>query len=518
MRIPCIISIFVGIVFSASGLQAQSTPQIDSIILPADCQVMAAGPRPARCVFVTPKTPFNFKRTALEFGGLYTGVVLFYFRDGRVRRIDRGFAEGLKTILSPSRIRFDANLYNMNNVAHPIGGLMYYGFPRANGATATGSFLTLLGASVFWEQVVELQEIASINDHIGTVHSGWALGEATYQARSLFRRGRPAAANRLMSGILGIPMTFTEPVRRRAALERASTFDGFLPADLDHTAQVYLGMSHRDSPDRFLSGGHIEVGLETETFNAGRRDAVDDRAGWLSGTTATQFTLGFSIQDSKLNEVRTTAKVLPAGWYRHRVEQSPAGPSGHSILIGPSGEFELDMLGDDQQLYMQRIAAYMLGATLDAELVRPGLRMRGVLDVYANYAQAGSLGRVDHPDYYRAGESSPFLVNGYYNAFGPSLAARGSVRWRAVQLQAQARLHRLSSIETTKLDANPDSAIAIRDKTDRWTTLSGGISVRPHRHMEVSLQHQRRVWMGTIEDFRVDVVERGWWLRTGVLF
>src|SRR5687767_1754991 len=111
-----------------------------------------------------------------------------YFTDGRIRKIDRSVGEGLRSIFSPSRVRFDDNFFSMNNVMHPVGGLLYYGIPRANGASATRSFLTLLAASAFWEQVVELQEIASINDHIATPISGYAIGEAMFQARMFFLR------------------------------------------------------------------------------------------------------------------------------------------------------------------------------------------------------------------------------------------------------------------------------------------------------------------------------------------
>jgi hypothetical protein len=502
----------------AGQASAQSAPA-DSNGIASAC-ASAGFARPARCAFVSPRSPAGHKpwRSALELGGVYGGAVLAYYADGRARRIDRDVLEGLTKIFSPKRLRFDDNLFDLNNLSHPLGGLLYYGIPRANGATATRSFVTLFAASAFWEQVVELQEIASINDHISTPISGWVLGESLFQARTLFQRSNATLPHRMINNALGVPVVFSELVRARSVPARALVNEHGMADDVEHDVRFFIGLSKRKSPALYLSGIHTELGLETEIQNTGRRDTPDNRAGWLKGTVSSGLTLGVSFQDGKLNEVRTLARVMPAGWYRHNIAEKAGEAAGYTLLIGPSGEFELDMLGDDHRLYMQRIAAYMLGATIDGELVRGSWRTRAVIDAYANFAQAGSTGRHDHPNWYVPDDGSAMWVNGYYNAFGPSLNARTSLTWRGARLQAAARLHRLDLIETTALDRNPDRATNIRAKSDDWTTLSAELALRPLHNLEVSLQHQQRTWVGSIEDFQSRREERAWWFRLSVVF
>jgi hypothetical protein len=502
----------------ATEAKAQSAPA-DSNAIASACATTSAV-RPARCALVSPRSPLGHKpwRTTLELGAVYGGAVFAYYGDGRARRIDRDVLDGLGKIFSPDRIRFDDNLFDLNNLSHPLGGLIYYGIPRANGATATRSFLTLFAASAFWEQVVELQEIASLNDHIGTPISGWVLGESLFQARALFQRSQPTWSHRLVQTALGVPVVFSEAVRARPAPARGPVDNHGVADDVEHDVAFYLGISDRKSPPEYLSGIHTEFGLETEIHNTGRRDLADHRSGWLKGTVSSALTIAVSFQDGTLNEVRAFAKVLPAGWYRHDVRPDDDA-NGYTLLIGPSGAFELDMLGDDHKLYMQRIAAYMLGATLDAELLRGHWRARGVVDAFANFAQAGSTGRHAHPDWWEyTDDGSPMRVNGYYNAFGPTLNARASLAWRAARLQTEARLHRLGLIETTALDRNPDNATNIRAKSDDWTTLSAQLALRPVHNLEVVLQRQQRTWVGSIEDVRTRKVERAWWLRLNAVF
>ena len=443
-----------------------------------------------------------------------------YFTDGRIRKIDRSVGEGLRSIFSASRLRFDDNFFSMNNVMHPVGGLLYYGIPRANGASATRSFLTLLAASAFWEQVVELQEIASINDHIATPISGYAIGEAMFQARMFFLRGERNLINRGLALVPGTPIVATELARSRAGPMRAGRMDdqGFAD-DVERRFRFYIGTSHREGVQWFPQGLHYEIGMESEVQNTGRRDVAGQRSGWQRATTATQFDIGFSFDEGDLNEARILAKVIPRGWYHHNVQSEDAGAKGATLLVGPAVAFELDMLGDEpSRLFMQMVGAYMLGATVDAQLLRGSMRARVVLDGFATFAQVTPIARLDNPDHIRSDEASPYRSYLYYNSLGPSTAATASVSWRRIEVRGAARHHWFTSIDKTDLDRYPEIATNIRAKHDNWATLSAGVAVRPLRNLELTVRREHRNWTGAIQDFHNGKRERAWWTQVSAAF
>jgi hypothetical protein len=273
-------------------------------------------------------------RTAIELGGVYGVVVLLYYFDGRHRHLDRPQG-GFGNILSPSRLRLDDNIFDMNNIAHPLGGLVYYGIPRANGASAGRSFATLLAASVFWEQVVEFQEIAAINDHIATPISGWALGEALFQNRSFFQQSAPTLTNRALAALFGVPVAASEILRPRAggpARGRDRNTDP--PAPAEGRFRFHAGLGNYRGDELLGTGTRIQLGLESEVQTVGVRTAPGDRDGWFGSIASTRLDLGFALQDGHVSELRALARVVPAGWYTHRVNGSDAAPAGHSLLLG----------------------------------------------------------------------------------------------------------------------------------------------------------------------------------------
>ncbi len=148
------------------------------------------------------------------------------------------------------QFRYDDNEFAMNNVAHPVAGALYYRFARSNGIGPLGASLYSLAGSTFWEVVVELREIASINDLIATPTTGIAIGEAMHQHTEFYRRGAPGFRNSLMekalSGPILINRLFGEPPPPRAT----SLTPSGLPADRPHRIILHGGPLFRLQPNR----------------------------------------------------------------------------------------------------------------------------------------------------------------------------------------------------------------------------------------------------------------------------
>lgn len=77
---------------------------------------------------------------------------------------------------------WDEDDWRLNYLGHPYAGSIYYNTVRAQGASVWQSFLFGLGASTFWEYVVEATaEPASTQDLIVTPVAGAIMGELVHQ-------------------------------------------------------------------------------------------------------------------------------------------------------------------------------------------------------------------------------------------------------------------------------------------------------------------------------------------------
>jgi hypothetical protein len=482
----------------------------------ADARTDTVGLAPQRLTTSQPR------RTWLEFGVVYGTAVGMYHFDGRHRHTDRSFSESVPKILSPSRLRFDDNIFTMNNVGHPVGGLLYYGAPRLNGASATRSFATLLGASVFWEQVVELQEIAAINDHISTPISGWVLGEALFQNRLVFQRASGSRVHRVLGFTFGAPLAATEVLRARPAAGGAREHDAWgLPADVERQFRVYAGVGQRAGAAVLGTGRRTEVGLQTEVQPVGRRDAAGAHSGWFTGTGATQLDVHVAFDNGGVVEWRALARVVPAGWYGHRVAAGggyhgagEGNARGGSLLVGPFGAFELQQNGIAGHLYMAQLAAYMLGVTFDGVAVHGPVRARLVLDGAATFANATPTGLFAYPVEQHAGESTVFRYQGYVHAWGGSGGARTALNVGPVALTGHVRTHHLRSLDSR--DRMPDVATAVSAKRDRWLVLGGDVLVRPVPWLETSAAYEHAGFRGRIAEHTHAHTRYGWSVRAAV--
>jgi hypothetical protein len=460
---------------------------------------------------------FRAPRAALEFTATYAAVASLYYFDKRVRHIDRSFADGLGMIFSPSRLRFDDNKFGLNAISHPVGGLAYYGIPRVNGASATHSFLFLLGASVFWEQVIELQEIASINDHIATPISGFAVGEAAFQDRMFFRRGAGTVLNEVLDRLFGLPLNVSEIVASRPAPAAASEIDaaGFAD-DVGRRFRFFVGAADLEGDAILGTGPRFDFGIETEVQAVGRRDAPGERAGWFAGVASTRLDIEVSRQEGRVVEWRAFAQAVPGGWYVHRVSDRAGSPAGYSLLVGPVTGFEVDQLGEDGNLFVQRIGAYTLGGIADAVAVQGAGRARLVVEASANLADIASTGRFDYPPDRQVGESTVFVNEGYYHGLGVTGAARLTIGRGPLEITAALRQHRIRSLDGR--DRIPERATNVMPKRDRWTGVEMGAAWRPLSGIELAVFRRRRTFRGSIADHARSMRHSGWSVRLSGAF
>lgn len=436
----------------------------------------------------------------MELGTLYTGLTAAYFLQGTKRQLDRSVWDGLGMIFAPSRVRLDDNSFHINNVLHPLEGIVFYGIPRANGADARDSFLTMAAASTFWEQVVELQEVASLNDHIVTLVSGAVLGEALFQNRVHLEQGSPTRLRRSLGWLFGYPVSATEIVRPRV---RGAGMDGGSHGEPEATMWFYTGWRGRDA-FRGLGPG-IDVGFSTEVFRGIEREGAADEG---TRTAYTELDVEASIVGGGVTQLRTYGRLVPVAWSGRTTIPGTASPL--SLTIGPSAAFDAQMLGRTS-LNEQVFAASLLGATADARLDVLGVAARFQWDLHGNFTSTSAVGWPSSES--RQAETSVYRKRGYY--YGSGLSNRGSLTLVAgpLEVEVTGKRHLVRSINA--LDRAPDWVRDPRSKRDRWAAAAVGVSWQLSPALRVSADREWQAWLGVAGDYRETLRSTVWRFRLG---
>ncbi len=455
-------------------------------------------------------------RGRLELGGLYSGLVAHYFNGGRDPANEDRPASDWQAIFSLSRLRFDDNTFNMNNVGHPIAGSVFYGIPRANGASAVHAFLYLLAADVLWEQAVEYQEVSSINDHVVTLTAGFAMGEALFQDRLFFRRARPTPVNRFLDKLFGFPVDLSEAAVRRPAPPRANQLGpSGLPADITHRFRLFVGASdRRDTFDG--SGAYLDLGLESQLLNVGWPEGEGTRQGWLGDVAASEGDLTLSFQRGKIKEGKWFAGVVPMGWVHQRFHDAAVGPGrGALFLVGPSVAWDIDIRGAYGSWY-QRYASALLGLSSRAELVGRAGAASMAVDAWANFSSISPYtARYGYPDSLMTHDATALRNGGYYYAVGPSLRGRLVLGRGPFELTGTALQHRFFSLSFR--DREPTVATQITPKWDHWTTAHLRLAWRAAPGLELAAGLERAWWRAAIAAHTGRATEQGWDVRVSAV-
>jgi hypothetical protein len=397
----------------------------------------------------------NWTATTLEVGSIMALGIGIYIYKGERNAYDwpLSWNKVEERFTTLEQFRFDDNEFAMNNVVHPVAGAMYYRFARSNGFGPLGSSLWSIAGSTFWEVIVELREIASLNDLIATPSPGIAIGEAMHQHTEFFRRGAPGFRNsfieKAFSGPILLNRLFGEPATPRATSLTASG----LPADRAHRFHLYAGPAKslhtpplvevpapgETLPDPGEGAWMTTVGATSEITSVDPPDAggVHETA----GLPLTRLELQVGMTGTTPTEMDLRAEAVFDGWRKATL----AGASreeirGHRWLVGPATAFTVRLDQTPGARWMEMAAiAHVLGLRADGVVRRGPWRLRWEGTAYGDFSSIRPIALDPYMSTIGALPRAHSILwrNQYYYSYGATLRSRLEVDAGPVGLRGE---------------------------------------------------------------------------------
>lgn len=323
-------------------------------------------------------------------------------------------------------VRFDNNPFIIN-MGHVPTGAWYYQIARVSNHNILESLLVAVTASFLWETLVEYREVCSINDMITTPVGGMAVGEVFYQLGEYFNSGADTMLNKVLAGIFGHTRALDSWIFKNKPKRLVNVdANGFsLEAFHDFRLRVAGGAT--------TAGGSLspeaEIGLSTEIITIPeyeRPETVKRRV--LVDGNFTEFMLKSAFGANGLNEFMFFTRAALAGYYTQQMRLDERGRlEGYSFFVGAATTFDLETHKTPEFTDQLGIVS-VVGPTMDVVFHYKGMRIRAVMDVFADFAVVRSYaldewarrnpGEVDPESGERIGIKSVLSHTGTYFAYG----------------------------------------------------------------------------------------------------
>jgi len=359
-------------------------------------------------------------------------------------------------------MRFDSNTFSFN-WTHSGAGSMYYNYARGNRMNPFGSLLYTIGASYFWEFVVEFKEVVSLNDMIGTPIGGFSIGESLFQLGRHFRSRKGTFLNKIMRFVSNPMISINDWLdRKRTPNQYAMTEDYF------YDIRIATGLFN----DSYLSGDadkFFNLGFQSELILLPEYDTDDSVARWVSKTMHTQYNVDTSIGSKGIYELRMYAKSLFFGYFQQDIRTNESTEEdrgndqrvGYSFFIGAASAF--DMYGqvpemvpadegptttDYEYLTDKYTAVNLVGPSADVTFYYKGLKLRAGAEAFVDFSLIHSHAFKSYLDVHTIGQTKATLQNhGYYYALGYTLGSQLELSYGNLELNGRFKYHYFDSIE-----------------------------------------------------------------------
>jgi len=371
----------------------------------------------------------HWVRLLVEMSALFGGMETSYWLNKDANAFDfkynADWANFRARLITLDAWSLDDNYYEVNTWRHTAQGTFNYLFARSNGYSALESYAIALGQSVAWEFLGEYKEEVSVNDLIMTPRSGSVVGEASWQLGMFFLRSDRRWPYRVLGNALTGGKGFLD------------WLDGKPP--LPSTDRGALGMS-AVAPHRFdswiagarhVSGGEtrslVRVGVATEIILIPDFDRPGRARALYAEPAFSEIRFEAMRDDEALTDFDIFIRTGITTWHRKDL----GARRGYNLLYGLSSAYEFGFHaspGRYSRYTRDAIAiGHIGGGTVDLTVRRGGLQVRGVVDVYGDYAMLRNYAMSDHRALHPDEQVRSTIVRAnYYHALG--FTTRASVR------------------------------------------------------------------------------------------
>ncbi len=367
--------------------------------------------------------------------------------------------------------RFDSNTFQFN-WTHSMAGAIYYNYARVNNFNVLESLLYGMGASYFWEFVVEFKEVVSVNDMISTPMGGPSIGESLFQVSRVFRDSPRTPLNRFASFISNPIMTLNYWLDRKKNLPKLHIG----AADLWHDFRLSWGARGNKFSGR-KSDLKINLGMETEVMTLpeyGKTGAVSRHS---KGTMFTRFNVDVALDNKGTYQFNVFAKTVLFGYFKQDIRESATyDRTGYSFFLGAGTAFDLVRKRtptpeeDPEEAYLtdKLCVVNLLGPSFDLSLFHNDLKIRFIADAYADFALVHSLAYFPYTDLHPVTNTKSTLLNhGYYYALGFTASSLLQINYANLELKGKFKYHYFDSVEGLdrfQKDMADENDFQLRDK------------------------------------------------------
>lgn len=364
----------------------------------------------------------EYLRTYMEVGGMVLAGGAFYqLLDFDVDKDFDYSWQGVREKFTQG-LRFDDNSRFYNFYSHPFVGALYQVMAKSNGLTTAEGYLLAFVSSAVWEYGPEFVEVASINDQFQTAFGGPAIGNVVYDLGVYFRTSGNTKAANFFKYIFGGVQSFYD-YRDGNAPHTSDDLDqwGF-NANYWHKIDMFTEAAKTLKASRTQgekSAGKFTLNIQLDTVK--RIEEAGRASRFMWDTLHSEFALDVGLDQGLKHDLNLLTKTVLFGLAKRNIFLDKSKrKSGYSFILGASTAYEVKE-GDFANRFDKYALVNVIGPTLDIRFFIKGIKVRVVLDVFANFSSIRSFAiesyKEKHPNEII---NASLEKHKYYNGYGYS--------------------------------------------------------------------------------------------------